>query len=363
MSGQPDGQQVRPFRLGFMTHVRGSLGSRQTLRHLIELFVVADELGIDGGFVAEHHLAGSEGGQLPSPLVALAAVAEHTTRIDLGTAAIVLPIMDPVRVAEDASVLDALSGGRLQLGLGTGGANLGRYPAFGRSAEESSRLYFENLEVLLEALADGPVRGTANKLTPQACGLAPRIWGAHGSTSSARSAARHGTGLLFGTADLDARAQQLPVIEAYLDEWETSGPDAAPAAFRPVLTPRLGAIRMVYPAPDRATAQAELAGSFASMASRVAAAHGGQAGRLSFDDVVAGLNMHVGHPDEVAQSLAADPALLGHVGYFLAVIDVLAQDHSRPALDQLIGGLDVLATQVAPQLGWKPRALKHEAVV
>jgi alkanesulfonate monooxygenase SsuD/methylene tetrahydromethanopterin reductase-like flavin-dependent oxidoreductase (luciferase family) len=355
-----DSDASRPFRLGFFTHVRGGRDSRQTMRDLVELFVAADELGIDVGFVAEHHLAGHQAGQLPSPLVALAAIAERTRGIDLGVSAIVLPVMDPVRVAEDAAVLDAISGGRLQLGLGTGGANLGRYPAFGRNAEDASRLYFENLEVLLSVLADEPVRGTEDRLSPQQENLASRIWGAHGTVASARSAARHGTGLLFGTADLNARAQQLPVVEAYLDEWDNAGATEAPDVFRPALAPRLGAIRMVYPARDRATARAELSASIASMATRVAEAKGVTSDELSFDEVVAGLNMHIGSPDEIAQSLIEDPALFGYVDYFLAVIDVVAQDNRRSALDQLINGIEVLATRVAPQLGWKPRASEQK---
>jgi 3-mercaptopyruvate sulfurtransferase SseA/alkanesulfonate monooxygenase SsuD/methylene tetrahydromethanopterin reductase-like flavin-dependent oxidoreductase (luciferase family) len=344
---------VKPFKLGFMTHVHGA-SPAEAYRQLTELFVAADELGIDGGFVAQHNLAGPTGGQLSSPLVGLAAIAGKTRTIELGTAAVILPLEDPVRLAEDAAVLDTLSGGRLQLGLGTGGANLARYPAYGKDAAVSRDAYFANLEILVHTLAGDAVRGTDARLTPPAAGVLDRIWGAHGSPGSARLAARYGTGLMYGTSTLDAQTVQKPIIDAYLDEWSQRGPYLASATVRDNLRPRLGAIRMVYPSSDRRTALDELSDLLASQAVRVAEAVGRPADQLSPDEVAAGLTMHLGHPDEVARSLREDPALLSYVEYFVPVLNSLAVGRGAgSALEKTIRGLEVIATEIAPQLGWR----------
>ncbi|MGP4882897.1 LLM class flavin-dependent oxidoreductase, partial [Klebsiella pneumoniae] len=80
----------------------------------------AERLGFDSAWIAQHHFHEQEGG-LPSPLVFLAHVAAQTDRIRLGTAIITLPMENPLRVAEDAAVLDLLTDGRLEVGFGSGG--------------------------------------------------------------------------------------------------------------------------------------------------------------------------------------------------------------------------------------------------
>src|ERR1700683_684333 len=116
-----DDQPVRPpFRLGFLTHVQGRGDAAATYRNAQELFVVADELGFDVGWVAQHH-APLGGGGLPSPWTFLAHAAARTKRIRLSTAITVLPLENPVRLAEDVSVVDTLSGGRGEMGVGRGG--------------------------------------------------------------------------------------------------------------------------------------------------------------------------------------------------------------------------------------------------
>jgi probable F420-dependent oxidoreductase len=90
----------------------------QEYRDTVELTQLAEEVGFDSAWVSEHH--GSSDGYLPSLLVFLAALAQATTRIELGTGVVLTPLHDPVRLAEDAAVVDQLSGGRLVLGLGLG---------------------------------------------------------------------------------------------------------------------------------------------------------------------------------------------------------------------------------------------------
>ncbi|GAA3791865.1 LLM class flavin-dependent oxidoreductase [Amycolatopsis tucumanensis] len=140
------------FKLGFLTHVHGPGKDRATvLRDLLEVFTAAEELGFDGGWVAQHDVRGDYG-RLPSPLVFFGAVAARTSRLRLGTAVTVLPLEDPVRLAEDAAVLDALSGGRLELGLGTGGANQEAFAVFGHDAARRRDLFDDRLATLRPAL-------------------------------------------------------------------------------------------------------------------------------------------------------------------------------------------------------------------
>ena len=77
-----------------------------------------EAMGFDAFSASEHHF--TYDGFCPSPLVALAPLALGTQRIKLVTGALLLPLHDPLRVAEDAATLDAMSGGRLILGLGMG---------------------------------------------------------------------------------------------------------------------------------------------------------------------------------------------------------------------------------------------------
>src|SRR5262249_44353475 len=103
------------FRLGMFTRLVDDVPPAELYARALELFTAAEELGYDTGWVAQHH-AHRDGG-LPSPLVFLTAAAARTRRLGLGTGIITLPLEDPLRTAEDAAVLDTLSGGRLQLGF------------------------------------------------------------------------------------------------------------------------------------------------------------------------------------------------------------------------------------------------------
>jgi probable F420-dependent oxidoreductase len=112
-----------PLRVGIgLFTAQLPAGSPRTFAHeyreTVELVRLAEQAGFDSAWVSEHH--GASDGYLPSLLVLLAALAEATERIALGTGVILTPLHDPIRLAEDAAVVDQLSGGRLVVGLGLG---------------------------------------------------------------------------------------------------------------------------------------------------------------------------------------------------------------------------------------------------
>lgn len=90
----------------------------QFLNEVLEQTVVADRLGYDSVWFAEHHF--SEYGILTTPQMLLTAAAMKTEKIRLGVSVVTLPFNNPINVAEDYALLDVLSKGRLNLALGSG---------------------------------------------------------------------------------------------------------------------------------------------------------------------------------------------------------------------------------------------------
>jgi probable F420-dependent oxidoreductase len=120
----------------------------QEYRETLELVRLAERVGFDSAWVSEHH--GSSDGYLPSLLPMLAAFAAATERIELGTGVVLTPLHDPLRLAEDAAVVDQLSGGRLILGIGNGWREE-EFRMFGASRAERGARTEETIEVLRRA--------------------------------------------------------------------------------------------------------------------------------------------------------------------------------------------------------------------
>ncbi len=297
----------------------------------------AERVGLDRAWVAQHHFRGAEGG-LPSPFVFLAHAAAATTGIRLGTGVVTLTLEDPVRVSEDAVVLDLLSGGRFDLGLGSGGTPTSFAP-FGLSLDDKTEVYESKLDTLLTALRGADIGG-GNTLYPDAGSLGDRVWQATFSVGGGIRAGRHGHGLLLSRTqprpddrpNASLAELQEPIVDAYLA--------ALPAGARP----RVTASRTVFVADDRDEARA-----FADAGLR-RAIRSFRGGRLSpdadLDELIAASDTHVGTPDEVAASLAADTTLA-------RADEVAFQVHSVDAPHaHILRSIELFATVVAPALGW-----------
>jgi probable F420-dependent oxidoreductase len=111
----------------------------------LELARIAEHAGFTSFWLAEHH--GAEDGYNPSLLPFLSAVAAKTERLEVGTAVMLAPFHNPLRIAEDAAVVDNISGGRLNLGLGLGWAPH-EYQMFGVPTKGRGKRLEEFVEVL-----------------------------------------------------------------------------------------------------------------------------------------------------------------------------------------------------------------------
>jgi alkanesulfonate monooxygenase SsuD/methylene tetrahydromethanopterin reductase-like flavin-dependent oxidoreductase (luciferase family) len=117
-------------------------------RAQFEQMQAVEELGYDVIWVTEHHF--TDDGYLPSLLPVAAVIGDRTKRVQIGTYVLLLPLHDPLRVAEDAAVADIISNGRLILGIGQG-YRLEEFEGFNINREHRPRMTEEGLEVLIGA--------------------------------------------------------------------------------------------------------------------------------------------------------------------------------------------------------------------
>lgn len=278
----------------------------------------AERFGIGRAWVAQHHFRANEGG-LPSPLVFLAHLSTLTSEIRLGTGVVTLTLEDPVRVAEDAVVADTLSGGRIDLGLGSGGTPSSFAP-FGLELANKNVDYERKLEVLVRALAAGDL-GAGNTLNPPAADLGARVWQATFSAAGGARAGVYGHGLMLsrtqprpaGLERASLTELQDPIIDAYLG--------ALPEGIRP----RVTASRNIFVVDA-----------------------GQDSGRTRLNDSDRA-DAHVGTVDEVIASLRRDRTLdrADEIAFQVPLVDT---PH-----DAILRSIELFSAEVAPALGWEPR--------
>ncbi|MDB5375069.1 MAG: luciferase [Belnapia sp.] len=332
----------RPKRLGFFTRILDDAGPAERYRLATEQIIQAERCGFHSAWVAQHHFHADEGG-LPAPFVFLAQAAAQTSRIRLGTGIVTLPLELPIRVAEDAAVLDLISGGRLEVGIGPGG-NMAAFQAFGLDSAERGAIFAANAAVLRDAWAGQALPG-GDRLYPPAPGLADRIWQATFTVEGARRAGAAGDGLMLSRTQprpaeapgMSLDAIQNPMIDAYL------------AALPPGHAPRIMASRSVFVADRREDARRFAEIGLGRFRDRLASS-GRATGRETLDELVAGFDVHMGTAAEVIASLQADTTLA-------RATDLAVQVHSvDPPHPFILRSLELVAGTVAPVLGWAPDA-------
>tara|TARA_R110002110_G_scaffold205066_1_gene416629 strand:- start:18760 stop:19761 length:1002 start_codon:yes stop_codon:yes gene_type:complete len=120
----------------------------------------AENLGFDSCWLTEHHFC--DDGYTPSPLVVAAAIGARTKAMQLGTNLMLLPLHDPVRVAEDAATLSLTTGGRFDLGVGIGYRQQ-EFDQFGRKLSHRPSLIEEGIEIVRRCWSGDPVNFTGKR--------------------------------------------------------------------------------------------------------------------------------------------------------------------------------------------------------
>jgi alkanesulfonate monooxygenase SsuD/methylene tetrahydromethanopterin reductase-like flavin-dependent oxidoreductase (luciferase family) len=310
------------------------------------LFAHAEQLGVEGLWVRQFHLRRpstgthpAAGGGLPSPFVFLAWLAARTSRLRLGTAAVTLPLESPLRVAEDAAVLDALSRGRVELGVANGGAAPGlaelfRSVASGADAASRRATYQADLKRLADALAGAPLNDSGARLNPPSPGLADRIWEATLTAQSGYDTGARGNGVLIGTT------QTVPAeitAQAYYRGLELYETKAAP---RP---PRVGLATLIYPARDRETALRE---ARAGIEEKYAWGRAFLPPASTLAEKAASIGLHYGTADQIAESITTQ-SWFRYATQLMVQTELFYASYAHRA-----DALELFVREVAPALGW-----------
>lgn len=327
-------------RIGLFAHLAEHRGTvEQTYLDYLDLFEYGESVGVESAWVRQFHLAKPEAGRLgglPSPFVFLGALAARTRTLRLGTAAITLPLEQELRVAEDAAVLDAVSGGRVELGLANGGppqvaAALGIERIDDRVRNRQA--YLGSVDRLAALLRGGAVTADGEVIAPARPGLADRIWHATLTEQSAFDTGRRGEGVLIGTT------QVVP------------GEVSSAAYHRGLLegvVPRLGLSTWIFPGQSREEAleraepglraKWEWAKDFLPRADSPA-------------QIARRLNLHYGTADDIAESIANHPAF-AYTTHVQLQLDGLYRD-----VEEQKAALQLFMSDVAPEIERIDRAV------
>jgi alkanesulfonate monooxygenase SsuD/methylene tetrahydromethanopterin reductase-like flavin-dependent oxidoreductase (luciferase family) len=331
---------VTRLRIAIHSDLREHGEQRRVYRETLDLFAHAEQLGFDSAWVRSYHFRRTSRtpgfsfpGGLPSPFTFLGALAGRTSRIRLGTSVVPLPLENVVRVAEDAAVLDAISGGRLELGVSNGGqppiaAALGIALDPDRGRKKAA--YLETLSDLGRILDGDPINGTEQVLNPPAPALTSRIWESALTEQTGRDSAGRGNGVLIGTT------QTVPA-------------EVTAAAYHgclpPDVDPRVGLVVHVHPAADRSAGLAELADDVTTV---YAWGKDWLPPAVTLAEKAAAINVHFGTPDQIAESISTSAAFPFTTELQFSVA-YGTTEHS-----QRLAAIEAVAGAIAPLLGWKP---------
>ncbi len=322
----------------------GTRSAADALLQSIDLAVAAEELGADGAYFRVHHFAR----QLSSPFPLLAAVGAKTSRIEIGTGVIDMRYENPLYMAEDASVADLISGGRLQLGLSRGSPEqvidgwryFGYQPAEGESESDMARRHtLALLEVLKgEGFAEpNPQPMFPNppgllRLEPYSEGLRERIWWGAGSNATAVWAAKQGMNLQSSTLKDDEtgepfHVQQAKQIRAYRQAWKESGHTR---------TPRVSVSRSIFALIN------DLDRAYFGRSGQ----EGDKVGFLEENNRSIFGRSYAAEPNRLIAQLKQDEAIAEADTLVLTVPNQLGVDYNVHVIESIL-------THIAPAMGWR----------
>lgn len=194
-------------------------GHAEVYRRRLDDLTYADEVGLDLAFTAERHFMGHY--RAPAPTVWLGAASQRTRRLRLGVLAYTLPLHSPVRLAEEVAVLDQLSGGRVEVGVGLG-HRLEELVAIGVDPAKRIPMFQERLAIMQALWSGGQVtiesehntvRGVAINPTPLQKPYPP-LWYAGGDPGAASWAGTSGLSLAVGFRPLRDLVQATGAFKA-----------------------------------------------------------------------------------------------------------------------------------------------------
>lgn len=339
------GRIVRGVEIGLYTFADvgldpGGVGPRQRLREAVEEMALADEVGLDVFGVGEHHRADYASS---APAVILAAGAERTSRIRLTSAVSVLSSDDPVRVFQQFSTLDLLSGGRAEIMAGRG-SFVESFPLFGYDLADYDALFTEKLELLLALRAGERVTWSGRHRAPlRDQPVYPRpaqeplpVWVAVGG--SPESVVRAGTlGLPMALAIIGGIPERFaPLVTLYREAAARAGHGHLPLSIN----------THGFLAADHATAVDTYYPHHAEVMDRIGRERGwGPTNRRAFTAAV-GLRGHLtlGTPDEVVEKILFQHEVFGH-DRTLVQLALGTVPHRA-----VMTAIELLGTEVAPRV-------------
>lgn len=221
------------LQLIFTSYGWDDVSDEQVYDEELRLALLAEELGFDCIWPTEHHFY--DYSFCPDNIELLAYVAGRTERIDLGTAAVILPWNDPLRVAEKIVMLDHMSKGRVRFGMGRG-LSRREFAGFSGVAMDESRERFDEASLMIvEALETGFIEGDGPFYPQERREIRPRprasfkdrTYAVANSPDSIEACAAAGANIImFAESNWEKR---LPSIERYRERFEHHQGRPAPA--------------------------------------------------------------------------------------------------------------------------------------
>jgi probable LLM family oxidoreductase len=338
----------RPFEIGLFTFgeitadpVTGRpIDPATRLREFIDLAVLADQAGLDVFGVGEHH---RHDFAIASPPVVLAAIAQATERIRLTSTVTVLSTADPVKVFEDFTAVDLISGGRAEITAGRG-AYTESFPLFGHDLADYDELFEEKLDLLLRLNRDERITWTGKHRAPLVdAGIYPRpvqdelpVWIAVGGTpASVVRAGRNGLPLYLAILGQPERFAPLA------DSYRQAGADAGHTDGL-----RVGVTSHFYVEPTSQGARDSFYPYYSRyIGNNMPSARGQLLPRDAFDARAGPRGaLFAGSPQEIIDKILWEHDLLGH-DRFLAQIGLGGLPFADTARS-----IELLATEVLPVL-------------